>query len=287
MIRIAYIILNYKTYRETDKVVKEILTFGNENDFIIIVDNCSPNESSKELHRVYDGNEKVAVVDSPENGGYAKGNNFGLRFAKQYQPKYVCVMNNDIHFSRETIDSLVDIYPKLEKAALLTPVQYLPGEKIAPLSSLKVPNFVYDLRLYSLLFRNKVHKYISNTPYINVQQIGLVPGAFMFVDYSIFEKIGFFNESTFLFCEERFLAKEIEQRGLKNYAILDLKYVHVHSKTINTEIAKRKQRDLIFEGRVLYTMKYGKFPLLETFILRIIRRLNEIEIMILSKIKEW
>ena len=287
MIRIAYIILNYKTYRDTELVTNELLSFIGEDDTIVLVDNCSPNESSIELHHVYDGNEKVEVVDSPENGGYAKGNNYGLRFAKKYHPKYVCVMNNDVHFSRETIDSLVDIYPKLDKAALLTPVQYLPDEKIAPLSSLKVPNFVYDLRLYSLLFRNKVHKYISNTPYVNVQQIGLVPGAFMFVDYSIFEKIGFFNESTFLFCEERFLAKEIEQRGLKNYAILDLKYVHAHSKTINTERAQKKQRDLIFEGRVLYTMKYGKFPLFETFILRIVRRLYEIELIILSKIKEW
>lgn len=286
MKRIAYIILNYKTYHDTDKVVKEILSFGNDNDIIIIVDNCSPNESSTELHRTYDCNEKVAVVDSLENGGYAKGNNYGLRFAKKYHPKYVCVMNNDIHFSRETIDSLVDIYPKLDKVALITPVQYLPDEKIAPLLSLRVPNFIYDLRLYSLLFRNKVHKYMSNTPLSNVQQIGLVPGAFIFADYGVFEQIGFFNESTFLFCEERFLAKEVELRGLKNYAILDLKYVHEHSKTIGTETTIKRQQDFMFEGRELYTKKYGLFPLVEVFILRLVRKLYDTEIKILSKIRK-
>lgn len=286
MIKVLYLILNFKTYSDTIRVTNELLQTERTDFKILIVDNASPNESYNEISKFFAGNELVEVILSPENGGYAKGNNFGLRYAKKYNPEYVCIMNNDVHFSWETINALIDIYPKLDSAALITPIQYLPNNKIAPLSSLKVPNFLYDLRLYSLFFRNKAHKYISNSKFDNVQQIGLVPGAFMLANYNVLKKVGFFNECTFLFCEERFLAKEIELKGYKNYAILDLKYIHEHSKTISTETSRKRQQDLMFEGRSLYIQKYGKYPKIEVLILKIARKIYDCELKIISIIKK-
>lgn len=268
MVRIAYIILNYKTYQDTDRVAKEILNFGNENDVIIIVDNSSPNESSKELHKIYDDNHLVDVIDSNENGGYAKGNNLGLKYAKKYAPDYVCIINNDVHFSASTMDYLVKIYPLLPNAGVISPIQMLPNNKVALFLELKIPDYEYDVRSYLFLFHNPLHKYQRTDMKYNVQEVGMIPGAFLFSKYRTLENIGFFDESTFLFCEERFLAKKILDVGLKNYIILDVSYLHEHSKTINSEASSRKQREMMHAGRLLYTQKYRSLPCLKVFILK-------------------
>lgn len=270
MIRIAYIILNYKTYHDTIRVAQEILSFGNDNDVIIIVDNCSPNESSNELHKLYDDMELVDVVDSGENGGYAKGNNFGLRYAKKYNPEYVCIINNDIHFSSQTISCLLDNYYKLENPFIISPVQILPNGKIASIHSLlKIPSLLEEIRFYFYFWKLKAHKYYPNTSRPNVQMVEIIPGAFLFLDFKNFQKLGFFDEDTFLFGEEKILAKKIKENGFHNYIILDLNYVHEHSKTIMSEASLAKQRKMILEGKLIYAEKYRKCPAISKCLIKV------------------
>ena len=285
MSRIVYIILNYKTYQDTIKVTNEICQFHAENDLVLIVDNHSPNESSKELHRIYDNNEKVFVIDAPENGGYAKGNNFGLKYAKVFSPRFVCIMNNDVHFSSQTMDSLCRIYDMLDNPALISPIQLLPSGDNAKFVEFKVPNILYDLRMNTLFFRPKLQKYESNTKWPNVQRVGYLPGALLFTDYSIFESIGFFDECTFLFCEERFTGKAVQESGLNNYLVLDLTYLHEHSKTINNEATSKKQRRLIHEGRLKYYGRYSNFPFLTKMLLRMSFYFHEFELFLISIIR--
>lgn len=285
MRRIAYIILNYKTYQDTIKVTKEILSFEKKDDVIIIVDNASPNNSYKELSETFGAIDKVDIILSPENGGYAKGNNFGLRYAKKYNPEYVCIINNDVHFTWNTIDALIKIYPLLDKPALISPLQKMTDGSIAKFPDMKVPNLSYDIRMNSLLFHPGTHKYASNTNYPNVQRVGFVPGAFLFANYSVFEKLGFFDECTFLFCEERFTGKTVELAGLHNYLIMDLSYIHEHSKTISSEASQHRQRRMIHEGRLLYHKKYSRFPLFSTIILICSFYFHEFELRLLSLIK--
>lgn len=285
MKRLIYIILNYKTYQDTIKVSEEIYPFLEEKDSILIVDNYSPNESSKELHRVFDENEKVEVIDSPENGGYAKGNNFGLRYVQKYYPEYVCIINNDVHFTKETISKLIEIYPKLEKPALISPIQKLPDGSKLVFAEFRVPNIIYDLRMNSILFPPKRHVYTSNTSLPNVQKVGYIPGAFLFTNYEVFRNIGFFYDKTFLFCEERFTGKMVEKVGLNNYIILDLSYIHEHSKTIKNEASERKQRELIHEGRKLYYSHFSRFPAINNFILSISFYIHECESIFIKLIR--
>ena len=285
MTRIAYIILNYKTFRDTEKVTNEILSFIGEDDTIVIVDNCSPNESSTELHKIYDKHEQVFVIDAPENGGYAKGNNYGLRFIKKYEPRFVCVMNNDVHFTQNTIEQLCLMYDTLEKPAIISPIQVLPDGKSAKFIELKVPNLIYDLRMNTLFFKPRFHEYESNTKWPNVQKVGYLPGAMLFTDYSVFERIGFFDESTFLFCEERFMGKAVQEAGLNNYVILDLEYLHEHSKTIKNEASSKKQRQMINEGRLKYYERYFWFPSLAKLLLNLSFQFHELELLILSIVR--
>ncbi|WP_294633401.1 glycosyltransferase family 2 protein [uncultured Bacteroides sp.] len=284
MIKVLFLILNYKSYLDTIRVTDELLEAKRRDSKIIIVDNASPNESFQKISEAFSENDLVDVIQSRENGGYAKGNNYGLRYAKKYAPKYVCIINNDVHFSWDTVDALIEIYDKLDKPAVISPIQMLPDGKIASFPILKVPNFWYDIRLNSILFRIKKHVYKQNTRFENVQRVGIIPGAFLFTKYEIMEQIGFFNESTFLFCEERFLGKVVKDAGLNNYIILNLAYLHEHSKTINSEASLKMQRAMMHEGRVKFIKKYGKYPTLQILLIDIVRIIHEFELMIVNRL---
>ncbi len=268
MYDIIFIILNYKTYNETIKIVDELLLFKKILSHIIVVDNASPNESFAELSNTFKDNQCVDVISSGENGGYAKGNNFGLRYAKKYNPKYVCIINNDVHFSEETISHLIQIYPQLPNAALIAPIQKLPNGTIAKFPQLSYPSFSSFLRSYSFLFSKPLHKYFSNTFFKNVQKVWYVPGAFLFVDYNVFERIGFFDERTFLFGEENFSAYKVKKNGFSNYIVIDDFYVHEHSKTISSEKSALQQYKMIFEGKLLFLKSCERFPRIKVLLLK-------------------
>lgn len=272
--KVLFLILNYKTYKETVQLTKSLYNQGLEDNYILIVDNASPNDSYKMLIKQLGGLRNIEVVASPENGGFAKGNNYGLRYAKKYNPKYVCIINNDVMFSMTTIDNLCRWYEQLPFVGFISPIQMLPNGKEALFGNMGVPTIWMEILHYTPFRR--AHRYVENTNIKGVQDIGIIPGAFTFTSYSRFEKLGFFDESTFLFCEERFIAKKAQQAGLKNYIILNETYLHAHSLTIRNEASEKKQRRMIFEGRCLYYKKYSRSPLFCVLVLWIIYVLKEL-----------
>ena len=93
---IGYVILHYQSTEITKKCVDKLLMFSKTNP-IVIVDNCSPNGSGKQLEKMYSKYTNVTVIINEENQGFAKGNNLGYQYIKsKYSLNYVVVMNNDI-----------------------------------------------------------------------------------------------------------------------------------------------------------------------------------------------
>lgn len=260
----VFIILNYKTYKDTILLTRELLKQGLGNRQVLIVDNASPNESLTALTEEFRQEKQVEVISSGENGGYAKGNNFGLRYAKKYNPEYACIINNDVHFSMRTIERLEEEYRKIKDVALLSPLQcdYPSGEVTRFLNLKRIPTFWDDMKM-SLLVKYAQHVFKPDVPGGNLQEVEIVPGAFLFISYRLFESLGFFYEGTFLFCEERFTAKKIKDVGLHSYLMMDEKYIHAHSGTIGKEASPRRGFKMTFDGRLLYAKKQRRWPFVQ------------------------
>lgn len=275
MVKVVIIILNYNTYQDTIKQVREFLPGIRENSRILIVDNASPNDSFLILNKEFRDEPYVEVIATPNNCGFARGNNFGLKYAEKYNPEFVCVVNNDVHFSWETLFYLCDIYSKLDHPAILSPIQVLPDGKNAPLNRLEIPSFKTYLRTYSMIFKTPQHKYETNVDIPNVQRVEWIPGAFGFISYKVFKELGFFDECTFLYGEESFLAHKVKDSGLNNYIIINHTYVHDHSKTISTVFSDRRKQRMMFEGRILYLRKYSpRYIKAKIFVLAILYHIN-------------
>src|SRR5690606_24304299 len=95
----------------------------NPDLFITVVDNCSQNESVKNLDSflrdtgsvfqlLTEGDEivepkcRIHIIQAKENHGYAKGNNLGIKFLLEQQVEFIIVLNNDILFKKDIIPSL-------------------------------------------------------------------------------------------------------------------------------------------------------------------------------------
>lgn len=275
----VFIILNYKTYKDTLVLVDSLLEQGLGNRRIIIIDNASPNESFEILNDKYGRNDKVDVIYSEKNGGFSKGNNIGLRFAKKYSPKYACVINNDVRFLISTIFYIEQIYATIPNAGILAPRQIKPDGADVGFLRLNAPtfwsDFLYYIPGYIKLFGRK-HRYVQNTKIRGVQKVGFIPGAFLFLDYELFESCGFFEELTFLFCEERIICKKIHNLKLGNYIVFSHTYIHDHSTTINKEKSLKQQNRMIFDGICIYTQHFRKNAKIKVLLLKVIYQFRQL-----------
>lgn len=114
--KICFLILHYNEVELTKRAVKSIaeMDIKPEERPIVIVDNCSPNGSGKELISLYGEEGKssgnnIHVILNTENGGFAKGNNLGYRYIKdKLDVDFVVALNNDITFSQKDFAKILE-----------------------------------------------------------------------------------------------------------------------------------------------------------------------------------
>jgi len=258
MVRYVYLILNYQTFQDTIRLVNELLPSLGLDRRLIIVDNDSPNDSYQVLQATFGKVQWIDVLKNTCNMGFAKGNNYGLRYAEKYAPEYVCIINNDVHFDNALVDRLANKYYELPDAGVISPIQLTPhGEKVN-FENLDSESFKNIFLTYLLPWTYNRHNYYENSSVAGVQSVFIIPGAFLFAEYKKLASLGFFYEGTFLYCEESFLGARVKNAGLNNYIILEESYIHEHGKTINSVKSRRQQQRMIFEGRLLFAKEVRK-----------------------------
>ena len=119
---IYFLILHYMVDDVTEKCVDSILKL-NGNKKIIVVDNCSPNNSYEALKENYKDEKNVIIIQNIANNGFAKGNNYGYDYIKNNfnDIDFIIAMNNDMEITQSNfIEKVYDEYSK-EKFYVLGP----------------------------------------------------------------------------------------------------------------------------------------------------------------------
>lgn len=275
-LEIGVVILNYATYPETITLVEALQNQTLcDNLRIVIVDNASPNESYIQLKPLQEQFDNVvAVLQIDENLGYAKGNNFGLKYLEENDtPDYVAILNNDVILPNDCFEKLIERYNVLDNPALIAPVMVNPdGQRIVPN---KINSFWLDFSYMFLLLRAlrggssyKDIEEIDNTG-LKAMQVEVITGSFMFVKFDVFKQMGFFYPDTFLYAEERFVAYEAKRLGYKNYLLLDQSYIHNHSTTISAYHKLVSKNRMLYDGYLKFTKKYRKHGALKGVIMQL------------------
>ena len=269
---ISVMILNYNSWEDTLKEVEQVhKILSVEYKDIVIVDNMSTDDS---YNRLYSKNMGFTLIKSCENGGYAKGNNIGLRYSFNKGYNYSLIINNDIIISdKDMINKLQDIFNKDELVATVNPDIYSPDGHLYNRDA-KRPSF-FDLTIGMYYYRKIGRKIdlIDNYCYIYRPQ-----GCCMMVDLIKMNKVDYFDEHTFLYNEENILAERLLRNGYKCSCCIDTKVIHNHSKVVTKYLNKNKIISINQKSFKYYLKKYRKF---NSFIVEICLLFNYIKLSIL------
>lgn len=224
--KIGVVILNYKTYRDTVTCVESILSRSDGlNLEILVVDNCSPNESfefiSDEIaNKRY---ENVSIVKTERNGGYSYGNNYGLSEMQRRNIDYCIVTNNDVIFHKDSVEKMIEPLTTDEKRALVVPKVLDATGEVTSLPTIKRRSVLK----WVVGGSDKKIIYCGNEP-SNVYSFS---GCCFSCNVKLMDRIGMFDDNVFLYCEEAILAKKIADAGYTVYFDPASVVTHYHGVT--------------------------------------------------------
>ena len=236
----AIIILNYNDGERTSKLAQRIAPYKTI-DHIILVDNDSADDSLVKMEAAKEAfPEKTDICRAKTNGGYARGNNFGIRYAiDRYQPDHIFVANPDVFFTEDVAARMIEVMDGREDCGLVAPV-VKQGRNVWDLPG--YAGIIESLFLISFNLRKRRIKNELMSSGISVCKAGVLEGSFFLLSRRAYEEAGGFDERTFLYAEETIMARRLLDSGYSEYVITDMTYDHLHSASIRKRYASSKAR---------------------------------------------
>lgn len=252
---VTCVILNYNDLSTTIKLVESIKNFSLIN-FIVVVDNCSTDDSWEQLQSCKC--DKIHVIKSLKNGGYGAGNNVGLRYSTDVlKADYSLVANPDVLFSEECIHKFLQTFQDDSSVAVVSAKQ-----SNSPDCAWKNCSTMQYILATSLFFevRLKIRSYSSSFfNGLNSVPVFAVPGSLLMIDLKKMIQYGMYDEDFFLYYEEPILAQKFANAGLKTILRLDCSYIHDHHVSISKTYHRwSQQHTILLKSAELFLRKYKK-----------------------------
>jgi len=187
---IAIIIVGYKSKKDLPDCLESIYTSSYKDFQVFFVDN-SADGSCDYVRKHF---PKVKIVDNDQNLGYAGGNNLLMNLAAKAGAEYFFLLNADTIIEKDCLQKLVN---GADKKTILQPLLllYRDGQKTDLINTdgnyLNFLGFSYC----DNLGKNKSQAKPAGS-------IPLASGAAMFLPVQVFEKIGNFDQSYFIYHED-------------------------------------------------------------------------------------
>lgn len=252
--KVIIVILNYRTYELTIELIKKLKDLSYENYDIMVVDNCSPNESAKVLEERSKKRDYLFYANKT-NAGYAAGNNIGIRYAYEYGYEYTWILNNDvIILSQNVLQHMVDTIQKHKSVAVIGP-KIITRDNSVCAPYCRRPTF--KSLTYGIAEERNYRRQFNDTP----RKVYRVYGCCMLLDTKKMHKVDYMDERTFLYGEEDILAERLLKKGYTAYYDPKVCVKHNESSTMKT-IPKAKQKSIIEtrdKSRKLYLKEYRGF----------------------------
>ncbi|MBR4718619.1 MAG: glycosyltransferase family 2 protein [Lachnospiraceae bacterium] len=248
------VILNYNDKKVTERLTRTVMEYECI-DRVVVVDNCSPDGSYEELRDLFKKAE-VDIIKAPVNGGYASGNNFGIRYAiEHYDPEYIFVANPDIAVNETVIRNMIRDMSNHHTYGVMAPLVNQ-GYNVW-----KLPDFIGMIESLFLVWftldKKRIRKRLLASEH-SIVDAGVVEGSFFVIRSKDFVAIDGFDERTFLYAEEIILARRLEEIGRKIGVLTKERYDHLHSASIRKEYnsSKRKAFPNFYKSFYIYNKYY-------------------------------
>lgn len=251
---VSIIIVNYKTEQLLQQTLSSVVqTTSNLEYELIVVDNASNDGSVSMVKREF---PQVLLIENPENQGYAKANNIGIRRA---HGEYVLLLNSDTVVTEGSIKACVD-YMKADASigALGCRVELRDGTlDHACKRGFPTPeaSLYYVLKLDKLFPNSKRFGQYDLTylPEDQINDVDCLIGAFMLVGRSAIEKVGMLDEQFFMYGEDIDWCYRIKEAGFRLVYYPEVKILHYKG-----ESSKKRRFMTIYEFHRAMVLFYNK-----------------------------
>lgn len=241
---ISFVILHYQAVEETRQCIETIFKYIRGECRVVVVDNCSPNETGKELKEEYGMRKEVSVLLLDKNLGFAKGNNIGYKEAKKDNPDFIIVMNNDVFLQQKNLIELIEKAYQIYGFDVLGPDIYSTQKRIHQnpqrernysLQELKkqrrwllIKNRLFFFLKIKYMFKRNISEKTVNSRYINtaMQDVVLHGACYIFSRTFIEKHNNCFYDNTFMYYESYILHFLGMREKIKFLYYPEIKVIH-------------------------------------------------------------
>ena len=244
--KVVTVIPNWNLKDDLGECIRSLEQSDWQNHEIVVVDNASTNEAVEYVRANFPG---VTLFALKENTGYAGALNIGIRYALERGSAFVFALNNDTVVPPETISQLVAQMRRHPEIGILTP---------------KVMYFSHPDRLFSLGARSYPflpipleygHRWRDSQRFTGLMEYDYVTGCAMLIRAEVFERVGLFEESYFMYYEDDDYCRRTREGGFRIACDGSVKILHKAS--ISSKIQGAKISYYRARNRVIF---YRRFP---------------------------
>lgn len=276
IIMVSVIIINYNTFHITCACIESVIrhTKGVEYE-IVVVDNASPKDNPDEFKRRF---PPIVLVKSAENGGFAKGNNLGIRASKG---DIILLLNSDTVLNEDSISKAASNLHSLERVGPLTVRLVYPDGKLQHTARRfrSVGNELLDLArpLLKLVPYKKRSERMLNQYFHGDRDTWCdwVSGAFMMFRRRLLDEMpgGILDERYFMYGEDQLWCYQFRQMGYVSYYYSGTTVIHIHAASTESSMQLKLLKKFI--DLELDLMRYRKGESLYYYLFAIIFTLKE------------
>lgn len=223
--KLAIIIVSYNSFNDIIELLESIKQQEIQPDYIIIVDNNSPNGDGKNLKNLE--NDNIIVLNAQKNGWFAYWCNIWIKKAIKLWSTHIGLVNPD------AILIYKDIFSQILRSFEVTSYDLI-GTYVYNAKNHKIEFWWWKIQSiffypYSLHFR-EIYTMYSKIPHIGTCEY--ITGSSFFFKSSVIEDIWYLDESYFLYFEETDWCMRAKKYWKKIWVLSSVSIAHNTSSSI-------------------------------------------------------
>jgi len=259
------VIVNYRTAELTIDCLRALSTQVADlvGGRVVVVDNDSGDGSAEKLFSAIERegwSGWASVMPLDRNGGFAYGNNAGIRAALDSADhvNYVMLLNPDTVVREGAVKALVEFmegHPQAGIAGSLLEnkdggVECSAHRTHSPLSEL-------DAGARLGLLSRLLHRYVvSECPAAEAHQCDWVSGASLIVRREVLEQVGLMDDGYFLYFEEVDFCRRAQRAGWECWYVPESRVMHLEGVSTGIRAAAKRRAKYWYDSRRRFFVKH-------------------------------
>ncbi len=258
MITVSIILVSYNSAQITIDCLHSIQTQLRAVSYeMVVVDNASTDQSADLIEKAF---PTVKLLRQTENRGFGTGNNVGARVASG---RYLFLLNTDTLLTCDLLPHLIEVMEQDSTIGIVAPkLLNLDGTlQLSTARSISLWGEYQDLKE-----KREYQKDQSRIcqKFTKMQEVDIVIGAALLIRRSLFEELGGFDQTFFMYFEESDLCRRSQMKGWKIIYTPEVSLIHLGGYSVNKTVDRLRLE--YRRSQIYYYQKHR--PRYEQLILR-------------------